>query len=440
MLSPQDNELLTRTGPGTPMGDLLRRYWIPVVQAAEVTPGGRVKRVQLLGERLIVHRTPSGRVGVIAEFCPHRGASLYFGRNEEGGMRCVYHGWKFALDGQCVEMPSEPPESSFAAKVCHTAYAAAERGGVIWAWMGPGTAPALPHLEWLALPTDHVFVSKRIQDCNWFQAMEGGIDSSHISFLHAPLDHTDSGIAEDMDRVSFGVGAAVQTGDRAPRFDVVDTDYGALIGARRTQADGRWLWRVTQFLLPFYTMPPVGIGEKVVQSHIWVPMDDTHVINWMVTWHLERPLMREEIALHIEGKGAHVCDYAPETPEPYGDVRTAASRDNDYFMDWDAHRTKMFCGIPGFGVQDQAIQESQGPLVDRSQERLGTSDTAIIQVRRRLMTAARALRERGEPAPGQDPRSYCVRSASLTLRAGEDWVTAARPLVLVRDGQTLTRA
>ena len=440
MLSAQDNELLTRTGPGTPMGDLLRRYWIPVVQSTEVTPGGRVKRVQLLGERLIVHRTPSGRVGVIAEFCPHRGASLYFGRNEEGGMRCVYHGWKFALDGQCVEMPSEPPESSFAAKVCHTAYPAAERGGVIWTWMGPGTAPALPDLEWMALPADHVFASKRIQDCNWFQAMEGGIDSSHISFLHAPLDHTDSGIAEDMDRVSFGVGAAVQTGDRAPRFDVVDTDYGALIGARRTQADGRWLWRVTQFLLPFYTMPPVGIGEKVVQSHIWVPMDDTHVINWMVTWHLERPLTREEIALHIEGKGAHVCDYAPETPEPYGDVRTAANRDNDYFMDWDAHRTKMFCGIPGFGVQDQAIQESQGPLVDRSQERLGTSDTAIIQVRRRLMTAARALRERGEPAPGRDPRSFCVRSASLTLRAGEDWVAAARPLVLVRDGQTLTRA
>jgi phthalate 4,5-dioxygenase oxygenase subunit len=440
MLSAHDNDLLTLTGPGTPMGDLLRRYWIPVVLSAEVAAGGRVKRVQLLGERLIVHRTPSGRAGVIAEFCPHRGASLYFGRNEEGGMRCVYHGWKFALDGQCIEMPSEPPESSFAAKVCHTAYPCIERGGVIWTWMGPGAPPPLPELEWTTLPADHVFASKRVQDCNWLQAMEGGIDSSHISFLHAPLDHTDSGIAEDMDRVSFGVGAAVQTGDRAPRFDVVDTDYGALIGARRTQSDGRWLWRVTQFLLPFHTMPPVGIGEKVVQSHIWVPMDDTHVVNWMVTWHVERPLTREEIALHIEGKGAHVCDYAPATSEPYGDVRTAASRDNDYFMNWDAHRTTMFCGIPGFGVQDQAIQESQGPRVDRSQERLGSSDTAIIQVRRRLMTAARALRERGEPAPAGDPRAFCVRSASLVLAPGSDWVAAARPLVLVRDDQKLTLA
>ena len=152
---------------------------------------------------------------------------------------------------------------------------------------------------------------------------------------------------------------------------MIDTDYGALIGARRTQPDGSWYWRVTQFLLPFYTMPPVGIGEKVVQSHIWVPMDDTHVINWMVTWHLERPLTREEIALHIEGKGAHVCDFAPATSEPYGDIRTAANRDNDYFMDWEAHRTRMFCGIPGFGVQDQAIQESQGPIVDRASRAAG---------------------------------------------------------------------
>jgi phthalate 4,5-dioxygenase oxygenase subunit len=440
MLSAHDNDLLTLTGSGTPMGDLLRRYWIPVVLSSEVAAGGRVKRVQLLGERLVVHRTPSGRAGVIAEFCPHRGASLYFGRNEDGGMRCVYHGWKFGLDGQCLEMPSEPPESSFAAKVCHTAYVCVERGGVIWTWMGPGAAPPLPELEWTTLPADHVFVSKRVQDCNWFQALEGGIDSSHISFLHAPLDHTDHGIAEDMDRASFGVGAAVQTGDRAPRFDVVDTDYGALIGARRTQSDGRWLWRVTQFLLPFYTMPPVGIGEKVVQSHIWVPMDDTHVVNWMVTWHVDRPLTREEIALHIEGKGAHVCEYAPATSEPYGDVRTAANRDNDYFMNWNAHRTTMFCGIPGFGVQDQAIQESQGPRVDRSQERLGSSDTAIIQVRRRMMTAARALRDEGTPAPGANPGSFLVRSASVVLAPGESWIEGAMARMVVRAGDQLTLA
>jgi phenylpropionate dioxygenase-like ring-hydroxylating dioxygenase large terminal subunit len=440
MLSHDDNELLTRTGPGTPMGGLLRRYWMPVVRSSELDSGGRVKRVQLLGERLVVHRAPDGRPGLVGESCPHRGASLFFGRNEAGGMRCVYHGWKFALDGQCVDMPSEPPESSFAAKVCHVAYPCLDRGGVVWAWMGPGAPPPLSELEWTLLPTDHVFASKRVQDCNWFQAMEGGIDSSHISFLHAPLDHQDAEVTEAIDRASFGVGAAVNTGDKAPRFDVVDTDYGVLIGARRTQPDGQWYWRVSQYLLPFYTMPPVGIGEDVVQSHIWVPMDDTHVVNWMVTWHTKRPLTPDEIALHVAGKGAHVCDYAPPTSEPYGDVRTAANRDNDYQMDWELHRTRMFCGIPGFGVQDQAIQESQGAIVDRTRERLGTSDTAIIQVRKRLVSAARALRDRDAVPPGQHAPAFRVRSASLVLPPGADWVEAAKPLILVGASQTLTLA
>jgi phenylpropionate dioxygenase-like ring-hydroxylating dioxygenase large terminal subunit len=420
------------------MGQLIRRYWIPMLISSELEHGGRVKRVQLLGERLIAYRTLGGQAGVIGEFCPHRGASLYFGRVEETGMRCVYHGWKFGLDGQCLDMPCEPAESSFAAKVCHTAYPCLERGGMIWTYMGPLAPPPLPELEWTLLPEDHVFISKRVQDCNWLQALEGGIDSSHISFLHAPIEHTDTAITRDMDRVSFGVGAAVETGDRAPRFEVVDTDYGVLIGARRVQPDGRWYWRVTQFLMPFYTMPPTDLEEKVVQSHIWVPMDDTHVVNWMVTWHPERALAREEIALHVAGKGAHVCDYAPPTSEPYGDIRTAANRDNDYFMDWEAHRTRMFCGIPGFGVQDQAIQESQGSIVDRSKERLGSSDTAIIQVRRRLLDATQALRERGGPVPGSDPASFLVRSASAVLPPGANWVDGAMARILARPGRPLT--
>lgn len=441
MLSHEDNELLTRTGPGTPMGDLIRRYWIPVVESKELLPGGRVKRVQLLGERLIVFRGRSGRAGLIGEFCPHRSASLYYGRVEDAGMRCAYHGWKFGLDGQCQEMPSEPPESSFASKVQTTAYPCVEAGGVVFAYMGPErTPPPLPELEWTLLPAGHTFTSRRVQECNWFQALEGGIDSSHISFLHAPIDHRNSEVTQDMDRVSFGVGAAVSTGDRAPRFEVLDTDYGVLIGARRANPDGRWYWRITQFLLPFYTMPPTDLDERVVQSHIWVPMDDTHVVNWMVTWHPDRKLTPEEIALHVEGKGAHVCDYAPPTSEPYGDVRTAANRDNDYFMDWEVHRTRMYCGIPGFGVQDQAVQESQGDIVDRSQERLGSSDTAIIQVRRRLMSAARALRDHGTPAPGGNPRSFLVRSTSVVLAPGESWVDGARGRVLVRAGDQLTLA
>jgi phthalate 4,5-dioxygenase len=440
MLSREDNELLTQTGAGTPMGALVRQYWIPVVLSTEVAAGGRVKRVKLLGERLIVFRAKNGRPGLVGEFCPHRLASLYFGRVEETGMRCVYHGWKFGMDGWCLEMPNEPPESGFASKIRHVGYPCEERGGMIWAYMGPASPPPLPHLEWTLLPGAHSFASKRVQECNWFQAMEGGIDSSHISFLHAPLDHADAEITRELDRASFGVGMAVQTADRAPRFEVVDTDYGVLIGARRTRADGLHLWRLTQFLMPFYTMPPTDLDEKITQSHIWVPMDDTNCVNWMVTWHPERPLTREEIDLNVAGKGAHVCDYLPATSEPYGDIRTAANRANDYEMDWEAHRTRMFCGIPGFGVQDQAIQESQGDIVDRAREHLGTSDTAIIQVRRRLMNAARALRDHGTPASGPDPRSFHVRSASVVLAPGASWIEGAMPRVMAKPGRRLTLA
>jgi phenylpropionate dioxygenase-like ring-hydroxylating dioxygenase large terminal subunit len=379
---------------------------------------------------------------LLGEFCPHRLASLYFGRVEEAGMRCVYHGWKFGLDGQCLEMPNEPPESSFAAKIRHAGYPCRERGGVIWAYMGPTSpAPPLPELEWTFLPADHCFISKRYQDCNWFQALEGGIDSSHISFLHAPL-RVDADTVVAIDQASFGIGAAAQTGDRSPRFEMVDTDYGVLIGARRGWPDGRHYWRVSQFLLPFYTMPPTDMDELIVQSHIWVPMDDGSVINWMVTWHPERPLTQAEIAVQLSGKGSHVVDYAPPTSAPYGDIRPAANRDNDYFMDWDAHRTRMFCGIPAFGVQDQAIQESQGAVVDRGLEHLGTSDSAIIQVRKRLIGAAKALRDTRTPPPGLDPSAYFVRSTSAVLPAGADWVEGTERRVAVRPDRALryTRA
>jgi phthalate 4,5-dioxygenase len=435
----KDNELLTRVGPGTAMGKLLRRYWIPVVQSAELEAGGRVKRVMLLGERLVVFRAGDGKPGLVGEFCPHRLASLYFGRVEADGIRCVYHGWKFARDGQCLEMPSQPAEQCFAERIRHTAYPCLERGGVVWAYLGPSSPPPLPELEWTLLPAPNVFVSKRVQECNWLQALEGGIDSSHIGFLHAPLRADDAETASELDRASFGVGAAVQTGDRAPRFDVVDTDYGVLIGARRTWQDGRHYWRVSQFLMPFYTMPPTDMEAKIVQAHIWVPMDDTNVVNWMVTWHPERALTEEELIPHVQGKGSHVVDYAPPTSEPYGDIRTAANRSNDYQMDWGLHRTTMFCGIPGFGVQDQAIQESQGAIVDRTQEHLGPSDAGIIRARRRLLEAARALHEKETPPPSVDPVSFCVRSAAVLLAPDADWVEAATPRIVVRPGQRLVR-
>ncbi len=432
MLSKEDNELLTRVGPGTPMGELMRRYWVPVLLADELAAGDHARRVRLLGESLVAYRARNGQAGLVAEYCPHRRASLYFGRVEDAGIRCVYHGWKLDLAGRCVDMPSEPRESSFKDKIRARAYPCREQGGVIWAYLGPAAdPPPLPELEWTLVPPEHRFVSKRWQYCSYFQALEGGIDSSHISFLHSPLDPDDEATVRTIDESGFDLTSALETADTAPRFEVRDTPYGVLIGARRERPNDEYYWRITQYLLPFYTMAPTDTADGPISGHVWVPADDGNLINWTFTYHPTRPLRPEERAALHGGKSSHVLDYAPPTSEPYGDVRPRATRANDYFMDWEAHRTRYYCGIPGFGMQDQALQESQEAIVDRTQEHLGSSDAAIIQVRRRLLTAAKRLRQDGR-APDYDPALYRVRSASVALPRGADWAAAAQARLLAR--------
>lgn len=429
MASRDDNELLTRVGPGTPMGTLMRQYWIPGLLSSELEPGGRTKRVRLLGEDLVAFRTRDGRAGLLAEHCSHRGASLYFGRNEESGLRCVYHGWKYALDGLCVDTPNEPREGSLKNRVRHRAYPCAERGGVIWTYMGQAEPPRLPDFEWTILPDGHRFVSKFYEACNYLQALEGGIDSSHIAFLHAPLDPQDGALLEDLQKGGFGIAEALKTADTAPHFEVVDTDYGAVIGARRRAEGGQYYWRITQFLMPFCTMPPPDTADPVYNSHLYVPVDDEHLVNWCITWHASRALAEKDLAPLRAGKGTHVLDYLPPTSEPYGDIRPAAGMPNDYLMDWEAHRNRRFCGVPGFGGQDQAACESQGPIFDRSQERLGASDTAIVRVRHLLLRAARGL-QTGSLAPGLDAPLAHVRPRAVTLperAVWSDWVTKQGP-------------
>src|ERR687886_2780840 len=217
MLKKEDNELICRVGPGTPMGNLMRQYWIPAMLSSELpTPDSDPVRVLLLGEQLLGFRDTSGQVGLMQHNCPHRGASLFFGRNEEGGLRCVYHGWKFDVSGTCTDMPNEPAESDFKHKVKAVAYPCVERGGVVWAYLGPSSHAAQPpELEWTHVPPSHRYVTKRIQVCNYLQNVEGEVDSSHVSFLHSTLDQRNR-LPDYMAR------------DRAPRFYVKATDYGML--------------------------------------------------------------------------------------------------------------------------------------------------------------------------------------------------------------------
>ena len=427
MLSAAENELLTRVGPETSMGRLMRQYWLPVVLSSEVQPGGRVKRVKLLGEELVVFRTKNHTVGLLGEFCSHRRASLYFGRNEEAGLRCVYHGWQYGLDGRCVDMPNEPPESNFQEKVCHSAYPCAERGGVVWAYMGPTRPlPGLPDLEWALLPDEQRFISKFYQECNYLQALEGGIDPAHISFLHGVVDAGDDALRYDLDKAAAGFALAVQLG-RAPRLEVMDTDYGVLIGARRDASEGQYYWRITQFHMPFYTMPPTDPkADPLLHSHIFVPVDDEHLINWCISWHPSRALTADELVAMRTGLGIHVVTYAPATSEAYGDIRPAASRHNDYHMDWEMHWTRKFFGVPGVGAQDKAITENQQPIVDRTREQLGRSDLGIIRVRQCLLEALVALQEHDTLPPGIAPASFRIRPVSVILPKDVNWVEGAK--------------
>jgi phenylpropionate dioxygenase-like ring-hydroxylating dioxygenase large terminal subunit len=433
MISRDEQELLTRIGPGTIMGDLMRQYWIPALLSSELVAGGRVKRVRLLGEDLIAFRNPAGQVGLVGEFCSHRGASLYFGRNEARGLRCVYHGWQFGCDGQCVDMPNEPPESNFQDKVRHPAYPCAERGGVIWTYMGAvSPPPAVPDLEWALVPDEHRFVSKFYQECNYLQGLEGGIDPAHISFLHGVVDAVDDAMRRDLDRAAAGFALAAQL-ERAPHLEVVDTDYGVLIAAQRDAGAGKYYWRITQFHMPFHTLPPTDpTPDPIMHTHVWVPVDDEHLVNWCVSWHPTRALtVAEREAMHA-GASIHVMDYARATDDAYGDIRPSANKTNDYLIDWDAHQMRKFFGVPGVGAQDKAITESQRPIFDRTRERLGKADIGIIRIRKLLKDAATALRDRGTTPPGTDAPSFRIRPASVLLPKDIPWAEGAREQLIAR--------
>ncbi|MEE8517548.1 MAG: Rieske 2Fe-2S domain-containing protein, partial [Dehalococcoidia bacterium] len=287
MLSVSDNELVTHVGAGTPMGNLMRQYWIPFLFSWEVEADGPPERVRLLGEDLVVFRDTQGRPGLVAESCPHRGASLYFGRNENNGLSCVYHGWKFDVNGACLEMPSEPAESNFHVKVRTLSYPLVERAGIVWAYMGPRTAPPpLPDFEWLSLPEDHIVASKRVQYTNWVQAMEGDLDQSHLSFTHRWLNLRADSIRPGVDQI--------RQNDTHPKFQVIETDYGVCIGAGRNAPDATKYWRVTQHLMPFHTMTG-PYGENPNRNwRAWVPIDDHNVFVIGLTFHPTRPFTGEQ--------------------------------------------------------------------------------------------------------------------------------------------------
>ncbi|HEU0239811.1 MAG TPA: Rieske 2Fe-2S domain-containing protein [Micromonosporaceae bacterium] len=422
MLRQEINELLTQTGPGTPMGELFRQYWIPVLLADELDePGGPPVRVKVLSERMIAFRDNDGQYGLIDEFCAHRGASLWFGNNEVGGLRCAYHGWKYDVTGQCIEVPSEPDNSTFCSKVKLTGYPLIKVGDVLWAHLGdPATRPAPPEFEWLTVPSDQTYTSKRWQECNWLQALEGGIDSSHVSWLHS------GGLRNDP-LFKGSKGNEYNLNDMRPFFEVVDSDGGLYVAVRRNAEEGNYYWRITPWVLPAFTMVPPR-GDHPVHGHFWVPIDDENC--WVFTFDYlpTRPLTEAELAAMREGHGVH-NEYVP------GTFRPLQNKDNDYMMNRDAQRRgDTFSGVKGIAMQDASLQESMGPIVDRTKERLVSADSGIIKARRKLVQAAQDLRDHGTTPPGVDTKHHRIRSVSIVLPKEESFLESCRDALIATPG------
>jgi nitrite reductase/ring-hydroxylating ferredoxin subunit len=410
VLSHDDNITLAQVGPGTPMGNLFRLFWLPALLEEEMTePDGAPVKLRLLGEDLVAFRDTDGRIGIVDAYCAHRRVHLYFGRNEERGIRCVYHGWKYDVEGNCVDLPSEPHDTGYKDRVKITSYATAVRGGVIWVYMGPkDQQPPLPDFEWSRLPEMQRTVTKRIQRTNWAQAVEGGIDSSHVSFLHGhnkkvpnPFKFQDSELSWKYLEM-----------DHHPVFSVNEVDYGLLINARRNAEPGTFYWRVTQFMLPFYTLTPPTVDPNESDrasyyGHAWVPIDDDNCWTW--SFHASPHKLYSKEEREFQGGRDGIWGPVDEQYQPLLNMQ------NDYRLSREKQRNDNFSGIDGIQNQDAAVQESMGQLVDRSKEHLGHSDLAIVRFRRLMLRLAKDLAAGQAPVAAADAKLYNIRPATLLL-------------------------
>src|SRR5262245_45191667 len=379
MLPREENELLTRVTAEKPMGQLMRRYWIPALLSSEIAdPDGAPVRVRLLGEDLVAFRDSQGRVGLLDEHGANRGTPLFFGRNEECGLRCIYHGWKYDIDGNVLETPAEPTESTLKNKVRQTAYPCQEAAGIVWSYLGPkDKTPLLPNYEWMSLPAKNLYVTKSIQDCSWLQGLEGECDASHLSVLHKNFTG---------ERPRGGGDGALYAADSAPHLEGFEMDYGVrMLSCRKIDAETIYL-RVSNIVLPCHGFIPTGGlrgNPEGYTIHSHVPIDDTHSMRYNIHFRRTRPIEDDE-RQHDEEIGA--------------DFRKLRNLQNDYLQDRERQKRENFTGMgPIFLVHDSCATESMGPIYDRSQEHLGISDITVITVRRFLLQSVRALQAGKEP-------------------------------------------
>jgi phenylpropionate dioxygenase-like ring-hydroxylating dioxygenase large terminal subunit len=414
VLSKEDNDMLTRTDAGTPMGWLFRSFWLPVVLSEQLPePDGAPVRVKVLGEELLAFRDTEGRVGLIEPRCVHRGANLFFGRNEASGIRCAFHGWKYNVAGECVDAPTIDPAR--APDICRKArikaYPTREWGDFVWAYMGPRQSPPpLPRMEFALVPPSHRHVSKKYQECNWAQAAEGALDTAHFSFLHQPVIQAADEAEAKSARATRGYAKGTMNHDHVrwmredprPRFSIVKHGAGMVLGTSRAADGGRRYWRIAQFLMPTHAYTPSAAPGETYHAQTWIPIDDESCWVYVYSWNPDRPLTEEEREAYRRGGAVY-----PEMDSEYRPIRNRA---NDYLIDRKLQKTENFTGIVGVSEQDAAIQDSQGRIADRTREMLGPTDIGVVQFRRLMLDAARALADGLEPPAVDDPDAYLVRA------------------------------
>ena len=411
MLSATDNAYLNTSEPNTPMGNYLRCHWHPVALSEEVAkPDCAPIRLKVMGEDLLLFRDSKGNTGLIEPFCAHRGADLFFGRNEECGIRCIYHGWKYDIHGNCIDMPNVPKDAAYHGKIKIKAYPTQEFADMVWAYMGPPDIQPfeVPQLEAGLVPPSHRYVTKRLVECNWTHSMEGALDTAHFSFLHMPAPafrkDDSSNIAADESRIRW------LRNDPAPRFKIIDHEVGFLIGGARNADPGDHYWRLTQYMLPTHSITPSAMPNETYYGYSWVPIDDHSCWMYVYAWHPDQAISDEERKKYIKGGYGQFAELGPG----YVPLR---NRSNSYLMSREEQKNISFTGIRGIAEQDQMAQESQGYMIDRTKENLSPTDVGIIRFRKLLLQEAKAFAAGKKPDSPNKAKDYCVRGGGAHTKS-----------------------
>ena len=379
MMTKEENDLLTTTSRGTPGGELLRRYWQPAALSEELPQGGAPLPVKLMGEELVLFRDDKGTPGLLGIHCCHRGADLSYGRVEDGGLRCLYHGWLYDVEGRVLEQPGEPGGGENRGSLRHLWYPCREVGGIIFAYLGSGEPPLLPGYEFLAVPDDHRFVTKIYHECSYLQSNEGNIDPVHLSFLHRNL------ATSETDRTRTVPGAEISPNalfgkDLAPTIEVELTDFGVRIYTVRALENDKVYLRTSYFIMPNLSAFPGQTAPEGYSVNWHVPIDDTRHWKYVIVFNRRRPLQKELIQ---RGRNELTKDY-----------RLVRNKENRYQQDREAMKTQTFSGIGySFQAQDACVNEGAGPIQDRTREHLVSSDKAIVAARKLLLKGVKDVQE-----------------------------------------------